>query len=99
LPSDSSGYFPNNKRADFRTKLATPLEVEHNKWDVGLVEISNPKGCKKLYLHKKIRLGSEDIFPLKQYESVFDLLTNVPQFLETYANENFIRVFGKYVNK
>jgi len=31
LPSDSFGYyFPVNSIADFRTKLATPLELEHD---------------------------------------------------------------------
>ena len=45
LPSDSSAYyFPANTIADFRTKLATPLELEHDKCEVGLVEISCPKG-------------------------------------------------------
>ena len=57
LPSDSSGYyFPANTIADFRTKLATPLELEHDKWEVGLVEISYPKGYKKRFLHNTLRL-------------------------------------------
>ena len=59
LPSDSSGYyFPANKIAYFRTKLATPLELKHDKWEVGLVEISFPKAYKKRYLHNTLRLGS-----------------------------------------
>ena len=50
LPSDISGYyFPANTIADFRIKLATPLEFEHDKWEIGLVEISYPKGYKKLF--------------------------------------------------
>jgi len=101
LPSDSSGYyFPANTIADFRTKLATPLELEHDKWEIGLVEISYPKGYKKSYLHNTLRLGSESIiFPVKHYESVFDLLTNIPQFFEHSANENVIRIFSNYINK
>ena len=44
LLSDSSGYyFPANNVADFRIKLATPLELEHGRWEVGLVEISYPE--------------------------------------------------------
>ena len=44
LPSDSSGYyFPANKIVDFRTMLSRAFELEH-KWEVGLVEISYPKG-------------------------------------------------------
>ena len=73
LPSDSSGYyFPANTIADFRTKLATPLEWQHDKWEVGLFEISYPKGYKKRYLHNTLRLGSEDIiFPVKNYVSSY----------------------------
>jgi len=41
LSSDSSGYYyPTNTIANIRTKLATPLELEHGKWEVGLIEIS-----------------------------------------------------------
>ena len=80
MPSDSSGYYyPANTIADFRTKLATPLELEHDKWEVGLVEISYPKWYKMRYLHSTLPLISEDIiFPLKHYEYVFDLVTNIP---------------------
>jgi len=43
LPMDSSGYyFSANTIANFRTKLASPLELEQNIWDVGLVKISYP---------------------------------------------------------
>ena len=45
--------------------------MEHDKWKVGLVEISYPKEYKKRYLHNKLSLVSEDIiFPVKQYESI-----------------------------
>ena len=44
-------------------------------------------------------LGSEDnIFPVKNYESAFNL-TNIPQFFESSANENIIRIFNNYINK
>jgi hypothetical protein len=60
LPSDSSGYyFPANTIADFRTKLATQLELEHDKLEVGLVEKSYPKSYKKHYSHNTLRLVSE----------------------------------------
>jgi len=93
LPSDSSNYyFPGNTIADFRTKLATPLELEHGKWEVGLIEISYPKGYKKRSLHNTLRLDSEEItFPVKHYESVFDLLTNVPRFYEPSIKRKFRR--------
>jgi len=101
LPSDSSGYyFPANTIADFRTKLATPLELEHGKWEVRLIEISYPRRYKKRSLHNTLRLNSEEkTFPVKYYESVFDLLTNVPRFYEPYIKENFVRVFNNYINK
>ena len=101
LPSDNSGYyFPVKTIAYFRTKLATPLESEHDKWEVVLVEISYPKGYKKRYLQSTLRLGSEEfIFPVMHYESVFDLLTNITQFFEPSANEIFIRIFSNYINK
>jgi len=52
------------------------------------------KRVKMRYLHNTIRLGSEDIiFPVKHYETVFDLLTNITQFFEPFENENFIRIF------
>jgi len=48
LPLDSSGYYyPANTIANFTTKLATLLELQHNKWEVSLVEILYPNGYKK----------------------------------------------------
>ena len=45
LPSDNSAnFFRNNTIAGFRTKLATPIELEPDKWEVGLVEMSYPRG-------------------------------------------------------
>jgi hypothetical protein len=41
LPSDSSGlYFLANTIANFTIKLATPIELQRGKWEVGLGEIS-----------------------------------------------------------
>jgi len=54
-------------RPYFRTKLATTLELEHDKLEVRLVEISYPKCYKKRYLYNTLRLCLEDIFPLKNY--------------------------------
>jgi len=100
LPSDSSSYyFPANTFAEFGTKLDTPLELEHDKWEVGLVEISYPKGYKKRFLHNTLRFDSEEFkFPVKHYESVFDL-TNIPRFYEPSMNESFIIIFSNYINK
>jgi len=71
LPSANSGYYyPANTIANFTTKLATPLELEPNKWEVGLVEISYPKGYKKCFRHNIIRLDLQVIFPVKDYESL-----------------------------
>ena len=57
------------------------------------------KGVIKLYFYNIILLGSEDIFPVKHYKSVLDLLTNIPQFFDPSANETFIRIFSNYINK
>ena len=63
LPSDSSGYYyPANTIANFTTKLATPLELEPNKWEVGLIGTSYPNGYKKRFRHNKIRLDSRGHF-------------------------------------
>jgi len=44
LASDSLGYyFAAKKVADFGTKLATQFEMDHDRWEVGLVDISYPK--------------------------------------------------------
>ena len=79
LPSDSSGYYFRNTIANFTTKLAIPIQLRPDQWEVGLVEISYPRGCKKHLLHNTLRLGSEDIsFPVKHYESVHGLLAHLP---------------------
>jgi hypothetical protein len=57
LPSDiSSYYFSPNAVANFRTKLATPSELETDMWDVGLIEMPYAKGYKNRLLHDIIRL-------------------------------------------
>jgi hypothetical protein len=54
----------------------------------------------KHLLHNTIQLYSaEIIFPVKHYESVFDLLTNIPQFQHPSKEEQFISVFGHYINE
>ena len=74
--------------------------MEHDKWEDGLVEISNPKEYKKRYLHNALRLASENIkYPVNNYESVFHLFTNIPQIFEPSANENFIGIFSNYKTK
>ena len=81
LPSDSSDYyFPTNTIADFRTKLATTLKLKHDIWEVILVEISYPKGYEKLFSQYASFIFVDIIFPVKHYEYVFDLLTNMPTF-------------------
>ena len=99
LPADSSGYyFPSNTIANFKTKLATPIELQPDKWEVGLVEIYYPKGYKKLFLLNKIRLDSTEIsFPLKHYESLYDL-TKLTHFWEPSKKKKF-STFSEYINK
>ena len=101
LASDSSGYyFSSNTIANFKAKLATPIELTPDEWEVGLLEISYPKGCKKLFLPNTHRLDSEEIsFPVKHHESVYDLLTHLPYFWEPYKRDKFISKFSEYINK
>ena len=57
LPSESSSYyFSLNAVANFRTKLVTTIELDTNKWQVGLIEMSYAKGYKNRLLHDTIRL-------------------------------------------
>jgi hypothetical protein len=37
-------YFPGNTVANLRTKLSTPIEIDHEICEVVLAEISYPKG-------------------------------------------------------
>jgi len=101
LPSDSSGYYyAANSIANFTTKLATPLELEPNKWGVGLLEISYPNGYKKRIRQNTIRLDSQEvIFPVKDYGSLFDLVTNIPNLLGQSKKEMFMHLFSEYLNK
>jgi hypothetical protein len=100
LPSGSSGlYYPINTIANYTTKLVSPLELEPNKWEVGLVNISYSNGYKKRFRHNILRLDSQDIpFPVKDYESMLGLLNNIPELLEPFKKETFVRIFSKYVN-
>jgi hypothetical protein len=85
LPSDSSGYyFLRNKISNLRIILATPIELEPDKWEVGLVEIPYLKGHGKRMLHKTLRLDATEIkFPVKNYESLYGLTANLTRFLKS----------------
>ena len=100
MPSESYGYyFPLIKIADFRTILGTALELEHDKWDVGLVELAYPKGYKQRYLHNTLCLDSEDIIIFKALSICFRPSHKYKQILKPSANENLIRIFSNYINK
>jgi hypothetical protein len=85
LPSDSSAYyFPRYTISNFRTKLTTPIELEPDKWEVGLVEISYPKGYKKQPLHNTLRLDSMEIkFPVRHYTSLHDIFVTLEKHFKT----------------
>ena len=67
FPSESSSYyFPRNTIAKFRTKLTTPIEIEPDKRELGLIEIPYPKGYKNPIQQNILRLGSTEIkFPVR----------------------------------
>jgi hypothetical protein len=100
LPSDSSGlYYPNNAIANYTSKLASSHELEPNKWEIGLVNVSYRNGYKKGFRHNILRLDSQDIpFPVKHYESVLDRVDNVPELFQPSKKETFMRIFSGYLN-
>jgi len=101
LPSDSSANFiPNNTIASFRTKLATSIELEPDKWEVGLVEISYPRGYKKSLLYNTLRFVSTPVkFPVKHYESLNDLIAHLTRnFKSLNRKEQFITSFSELLN-
>jgi hypothetical protein len=79
LLSDSSGcYFNWNTVANFRTKLAALTENNPDKWEVGLVEISYPRGYKKQPLHNVLHMASREIkFPVWHYTSLYDIFVSL----------------------
>jgi hypothetical protein len=73
--------FSNNTITSFTSKLATPIEIEPCKREVGVDDISCPKGYRKLLLYNTLPLDSTQIkFPVKHYESLYDLIVNLAQF-------------------
>jgi hypothetical protein len=102
LPSDSSAYcFPRNTVPNFRKKLAAPIELEPNKWEVGLVEISYPKGYKKQPLHNILRINSMEIkFLVRYYTSLHDIFVTLMKHFKTAdEKQEFVYKFHAYLNK
>jgi len=100
LPSDSSSYyFPRNTIANFRTKLATPIEIEHDKWEVGLIEISYPRGYKKKLQQNILLSGSQEIkFPVQHYRSMVDLIGTLSPFLKTSEKNEFVTIYNTHLD-
>jgi hypothetical protein len=64
-----------------------------------LVNISYPNGYKKRFRLNILRLDSQDVpFPVKHYESMLDLINNIPELLEPSIKETFMRIFSEYLN-
>ena len=49
-------YFPSKTIANFKTKLATPIELQPDKWKVAQVNVCYPKWNKKRFLYNTIHL-------------------------------------------
>jgi hypothetical protein len=102
LPSDNSGhYFPRNTLANYTTKLSTPIELEPNIWEVGLVEISYPKGYKKQPLHNILKVHSMEIeFPIRHYTSLRVFFLSLKRHFKTpEEKQDFVSTFHTYLNK
>jgi hypothetical protein len=99
LPSDSSAdYFPNNTIANFTTKLTMPIELKHDEWEVGLVEISYPTGYRTRTRHRTLRVDSVTIdFPVKHYDSMTDLALQLSTHYKKSSKEldKFYTAFDK----
>jgi hypothetical protein len=82
-------------------KLATPVELEPDKWEVGLVEISYPKVYKKQQLHNTVRLDSMEIkFPVRHYTSLHDIFVTLKKHIKTPdEKQEFVNTFHGYLNK
>jgi hypothetical protein len=51
-----------------------PIELKHDDWEVGLVEISYPTGYRKRIINSTLRLGNVKFnFPVKHYANMLDL--------------------------
>jgi hypothetical protein len=89
LPSDSSAdYFPNNTIANFTTKLTMPIELKHDDWEVGLVEISYPTGCRKRTRQNTLRRGNVKIdLPVNHYSSMLDLALELSKHYKKASKE------------
>ena len=54
----------------------------------------------KFFLLNTIRLITTEIsIPVKHYESVYDLLTNIPRYWQPYKMEIFVSTFSENINK
>jgi phosphopantetheine adenylyltransferase len=96
-PGSSAYYFLRNTISNCKTKLAIPVEIEPDKQEAGLVEISYPKGYKKQPLHNTLRLHSMEIkFPLRHYTSLHDNFVMRKKYFNTPdENQQFVRDFRK----
>jgi hypothetical protein len=74
--------------------------LEPGRWEVGVVDISYPKGYKKRLLYNTLLLDSQEIaFPVKHCKSLYDLIANLPHFFESSKKEKFISAFSEYINR
>lgn len=90
LPSNSSmSYFPDNKTANFSTKLPRPIKLE-GEWSVGIVEFQYPctmftvqEQQNIMYITKKMIVPNEAVeqivtyknhIPASSYENIDDVL-------------------------
>ena len=69
LPSDSA-LFPNNTTAQFRNRLAKPIELQKEDWEVALAEIIIPSG----------------VFNITEEESRFYVVSNSPDIVKKFQN-------------
>ena len=101
LSDRSRYYFTWNTVPNFRTKLATLIENNPDKWEVGQVEISCSRGYKKQPLRNILHMDSREIkFPLWHYTSLYDIFVNLKwHFRPPDEKDKTVIKFNGYLNK
>jgi len=102
LLSDSSGHYFNwNTVANFRTKLATVIENNPDKWEVGQVEISHPRDYKKQPLHNVLHMASREIkFSVWHYTSLYNIFVTLKWHFRSPGEKDKTAIkFNGYLNK
>jgi hypothetical protein len=92
LPSEISGSFcPRNIIASYKTKLATPIELFPDQWEIGLLEISSLRDYKQKIMEIK--------FPENYYESLREYFVTEITFQIGWERSEVAKAFHTYLKE